>query len=126
MTEMESDTDDRSLMGTLRWLLFNQFEDTTEDTLRQGFVFIGLATSFLALVGATSAFVASPQLYWVTLALGVLGVATLVFTWMILQNQLDGLFVSGPESDIHSDTAETSESVADSDESVAGESDIDA
>jgi hypothetical protein len=122
MAEAEAEIDDESLLGTFRWLLFEQFDDSTEDTLRQGFVFIGLATSFLAIVGATSAFVADTGLYWVTLALGVLGIATLVFTWMIIQNQLEGLFVSGPEPGIPGEPAETAES----NDSVTTESDIDA
>jgi len=98
MAETGSATDDRSLIETFRWLLFEQFDNTTADTLRQGFVFIGLATSFLAFVGATSAILESPQLYWVTLGLLVLGVATLVFSWMLIQDQLDLFGSSDPES----------------------------
>jgi hypothetical protein len=122
MAETDSVRDEDTLFATFRWLLFEQFDDSTEDTLRQGFVFIGLATSFLAIVGATSAFIADARLYWVTLALGVLGITTLVFTWMIIQNQLEGLFVSGPEPGIPGEPVESAEK----EDSVTGESDVDA
>ncbi|MFB6082994.1 MAG: hypothetical protein ABEJ94_01970 [Halorientalis sp.] len=83
MNEERAPPEGRSILGRCRWLLFDQFDDSRADRLRSAFVFVGLATSFLAFVAATSALLRSAGLWWVGLLLGLLGAGTLAFVWLL-------------------------------------------
>ncbi|WP_335999153.1 hypothetical protein [Halorientalis halophila] len=94
MTE-KTPPEDLSLLGSCRWLLFDQFDDTRADRLRNAFVLVGLATSFLAFVAATTAILQSTSLWWVALILGVLGTGTLTFVWLLALGSFAEWFETG-------------------------------
>jgi hypothetical protein len=95
MAQETTPPEDTSLLGRCRWLLFDQFDDSRADRLRNAFVLIGLATSFLAFVAATSALVNSVGLWWVALLLGLLGTGTLTFVWLLALGSFAEWFESG-------------------------------
>jgi putative Mn2+ efflux pump MntP len=92
MADSQPDGDDRSVTDQLRWVLYEQYDDTTVDQLRNALVLIGIATSFLAFVAATTAIVSSVDFLWTAVALGVLGFLTLAFTWMMALGEFQSLF----------------------------------
>jgi hypothetical protein len=95
MSEERTPPDDLSVLGSCRWLLFDQFDESRADRLRSAFVFIGLAASFLAFVAATSALLQSAALWWVALVLGLLGAGTLAFVWLLALGSFAEWFESG-------------------------------
>ena len=95
MKEERTPPEDLSVLGSCRWLLFEQFEDSRADRLRNAFVLIGLATGFLAFVAATSALLQSTGLWWVALLLGLLGAGTLAFVWLLALGSFAQWFESG-------------------------------
>ena len=95
MPDEKTPAEDLSLLGSCRWLLFDQFDESRADRLRSAFVFIGLATSFLAFVAATSALLRSLGLWWAALILGLLGAGTLTFVWLLALGSFAEWFEGG-------------------------------
>lgn len=89
MADSETNDDDRSLLGELRWVLVDQYDDTSAGRLRNALVLISLAASFLAFVGATSALLTAAAQLWVVASLGLIGFLTLAFTWLLALGELD-------------------------------------
>ncbi|WP_299269357.1 hypothetical protein [Halorientalis sp.] len=95
MAEERTPPEDMSVLGNCRWLLFDQFDDSRADRLRSAFILIGLATSFLTFVAATSALLRSGELWWVALILGVLGAGTIAFVWLLALGSFAEWFEGG-------------------------------
>ncbi|SDE74456.1 amastin family protein [Halorientalis regularis] len=95
MTEEKTPPENLSTLGSCRWLLFDQFDESRADRLRSAFVFVGLATSFLAFVAATSALLQSLGLWWIALILGLLGAGTLAFVWLLALGSFAEWFETG-------------------------------
>lgn len=114
MSEVQTELEDRSLLEGCQWLLFEQYEDTQADQLRSAFVFIGLGTSFLSFVSAVSALMVSVQLWPSVLLLTGLGIATLVFAWLLAIGRFGGLF-SDSETSMDADASVDADTSMDSD-----------
>ena len=95
MTEERVPPENPSVLGQCRWLLFEQFDESRADRLRSAIVFVGLATSFLAFVAATTALLRSVDLWWVAVLLGLLGAGTLAFVWLLALGSFATWFENG-------------------------------
>jgi hypothetical protein len=99
MSSTNSEVADRSLLEQCHWLLVGQYDATPADRLRNAFVLIGFATSFLSFVGATTAVLRAPNQWWLPVGLAVLGLGALLFAWQLAMGSFAGLFGSTTPED---------------------------